>query len=169
MMGNVTEKPTPLHYLYKNSIKTCIDYVKTVPELQQKYMKKLEKFHDNIINKMIQVFSRDKNDKITVLNHGDMWVNNLMFKKDSGDNIMNLLMVDYQEGYYGSPGIDLNYFIYSSMSKDVYINYKNDLIQIYHKILVDTLKLLNYQGIYPTLNSIHDEILNKGYHGMQYL
>ena len=79
-------------------------------------------------------------------------------------NILKL-QVDYQEGYFGSLGIDLNYFIYSSWHKDVFINHKDELIAGYHQVLSETLAKLNYDQKIPSLQDVHDEIRLKNEHG----
>lgn len=81
LAGNVSENPTPLHDVYINCVQSTIDYCKTNVALQQ-YVPKLEEFGAKIIPKMINVFSRNVADRFHVLNHGDMWVNNLMFQGD---------------------------------------------------------------------------------------
>lgn len=158
--GNVSENPTPLHSVYINAIQSSIEYCKAQKNLQQ-YLPKLEEFGTKIIAKMINVFSRNKVDRFHVLNHGDLWVNNIMFKNDS-----DLLFVDYQEGYFGSPGIDLNWFMFSSWPIDVFKNHRDHLIDVYQNVLQDLLQKLDYDQRIPTVEDVKREIVNKGYHGL---
>ncbi|XP_055904970.1 uncharacterized protein LOC129940607 [Eupeodes corollae] len=160
MSGNVSENPTPLHYLYVYPMQTTIEYCKNNKNLQ-KYVPKLEDFASKTIPKMINVFSRDKVDRFHVLNHGDMWVNNLMFKNDK-----DVLFVDYQEGYFGSPGIDLNFFMFTSWPTDIFTNHRNQLLAVYQNVLSDILQRLNYDQRIPTIEDIKKEIVNKGFHGL---
>ncbi|XP_053959149.1 uncharacterized protein LOC128863774 isoform X2 [Anastrepha ludens] len=163
--SNVSEHSSPLHDLYTNAIKCSIEYCQTNPKLQH-YVPKLKIFGEKIIPKMINVFSRSQTDRYHVLNHGDMWVNNLMFRKDAGGNVVEVLFVDYQEGFYGSPGIDWNFFIFSSWQKEVFQNHFEDLLAIYHATLTDLLDKLKYDLRIPTIEDVRKSILNKGFHGL---
>ncbi|XP_055856494.1 uncharacterized protein LOC129919585 [Episyrphus balteatus] len=160
MAGNISENPTPLHYVYTNAIETSIEYCKSNKNLQQ-YVPKLEEFGTKIVPKMINVFSRNKVDRFHVLNHGDLWVNNMMFKSDK-----DVLFVDYQEGYFGSPGIDLNWFIFSSWPTDIFTNQRDQLIEVYQNVLKNVLQKLEYDQRIPTTEDVKREIVNKGYHGL---
>lgn len=161
MGGNMTENENPLHIFYNNAIDTCIQYCDSKPELQ-KYISKLKEFHPKVISKLIDVFSRSENDRYHVLNHGDCWVNNFMFKNKTED----VLFVDFQEGYYGSPGIDLNYLFCSSLTKDTFVTYRDELIKEYQNTLSDVLLKLRYTKNIPTIDDIQAEILNKAFHGL---
>lgn len=85
--GNITEKFNPFHLVYQNAIESCIRCVKKVPELQQ-YIEKLEKFAIDIIPKLVRVYSSSSTDTFNALNHGDLWVNNIMFNDDKNDVIL---------------------------------------------------------------------------------
>lgn len=160
LAGNVSETPTPLHDIYTNAIQSSIEYCKTNANLCP-YVPKLEEFGTKIIPKMINVFSRNKVDRFHVLNHGDLWVNNIMFKNDS-----ELLFVDYQEGYLGSPGIDLNWFMFSSWPTEIFKNHRDRLMDVYQSVLQEVLQKLDYDQRIPTIDDVKREIINKGYHGL---
>ncbi|KAL5274231.1 hypothetical protein ACFFRR_000783 [Megaselia abdita] len=161
LSANMSENENPLHIFYKNAIDTCIQFCESKPGLQ-KYSSKLKEFHPKVISKLIDVFSRNEKDRYHVLNHGDCWVNNFMFK----DKTENVIFIDFQEGYYGSPGIDLNYLFCSSLTKDTYIQHKNELIIEYQNTLSDILRKLHYSKYIPSVEDVHFEILNKGFHGL---
>ncbi|KAG4065559.1 hypothetical protein HA402_013329 [Bradysia odoriphaga] len=162
--SNVTENFNPLHLFYQNMLANCIKYAKTVPQLQC-YIEKLEIFHKQVIEKMVDVFKRD-DQSFNVLNHGDLWINNLMFHSDSNGEADEVLLIDYQEGFFGSPGIDLNWFTYTSCNQDVLTNDVQTLYQYYYTVLAETLKKLKYPKDIPSLADIQNEIQKKGNHGL---
>ncbi|XP_013110859.1 uncharacterized protein LOC106089560 [Stomoxys calcitrans] len=159
--GNISDHPSPMHMIYKACVKTTIEYCNATEDLK-KFVPKLEVFGQSIIAKLINVYSRNLNDRYHVLNHGDVWVNNLMFHAHEPD----VLFIDFQEGFYGSPGIDLNYLIFTSLQADVFQCHFDDLVLAYHQSLCDTLVELNYQHRIPTLDDVKKEIYSKGFHGL---
>uniref|UniRef100_A0A182JZL1 CHK domain-containing protein n=1 Tax=Anopheles christyi TaxID=43041 RepID=A0A182JZL1_9DIPT len=115
-------------------------------------LRKLEKLQDKIIPYGCAVYRR-REDCFNVLNHNDIWVNNMMFRYGEGVGVKDVLLLDYQLSYYGSPGVDLNFFLYGSLQP-----------KLYHTTLRWTLEELDYGGTIPTLPDIHVEIIRKGFH-----
>lgn len=54
-----------------------------------------------------------------VLNHGDCWVNNMMFRYDDAGRPTELVFIDFQMSFYSSPGIDFMYFVNTSPSNEL--------------------------------------------------
>lgn len=76
------------------------------------------------------------------------------------------LQVDYACGYFGSPGIDLAYLLYTSCAIEVGERDRDLLIQYYHSCLSDMLQKLEYPKKHPTLTDIHVGYLRKGIIGV---
>lgn len=68
--------------------------------------------------------------------------------------------------YFGSPGIDLNFLFYGSLSEDTRTSFNRKILKIYHETLAVTLKKLMYKGKIPTLHDIHVEILKTGFNAV---
>ncbi|KAH8359887.1 hypothetical protein KR093_009317 [Drosophila rubida] len=94
--------------------------------------------------------------EFNVLNHGDLWSNNIMFCGDQ------TLFVDLQVSKWGSPAQDLWYLIISSCSLDIKVKEFDHFIQIYHNRLVECLKLLKYTKHIPTLKQLHIMMIKHG-------
>lgn len=70
--------------------------------------------------------------------------------------------------YFGSPGIDLSYLLFTSSSADVK-DYEIDiLLQFYHKQLHAHLIKLNYKLPIPSLIQIHNSVSKCGVIGFMY-
>ena len=65
-----------------------------------------------------------------VLCHGDLWINNLMFKYDNAQ-VKSVKLIDLQTVRYSSPVIDILHFIYSSTEKDLRDNHLDQLLEDY--------------------------------------
>lgn len=61
------------------------------------------------------------------------------------------------ECFWGSPGIDLNHFLYTCCDFDVHDNLR-EVLKFYHENLVQTLGQLNSKIKTPTLEDVEKEI-----------
>lgn len=76
--------------------------------------------------------------------------------------------MDFGLSYFGSPGIDLSYLLFTSSSDDIR-DYEIDiLLQFYHQQLHANLIKLNYSLPIPTLIEIHSCFLKCGVIGFMY-
>lgn len=111
----------------------------------------------DIIQNQIRKLTKYRPDKFNVILHGDLWINNLMFKY-SQEQVKSVRILDFQKSYVSSPAIDLLYFMYTSLEEDVRTNNMEDLITEYHKHLTNTLKTLNYHSFCYTLQDLKSDI-----------
>nr|CAD7417121.1 unnamed protein product [Timema poppensis] len=131
---------------------------------------------------------RPKDDAINLLNHGDLWTGNLLFRYvythilDSAVNTdtskkavynchrqirgprrqsrnvwlvgdryndrpnkvpVQVVFLDLQLCRYGSPGLDVNYFLYTSTTARMREEHLDELLRTYHWSLVRTFRQLN--------------------------
>ncbi|KAG5675466.1 hypothetical protein PVAND_005368 [Polypedilum vanderplanki] len=105
-----------------------------------------------------------------VLNHGDDWLNNMLFKSDENGKTIDVKFIDFQMSFWGSPANDLIYFFVSSIADDIKTKHYDDLIEIYHSKLVECLKALVYDQHIPTLSELQIDLIEKssafGFHMM---
>lgn len=85
-------------------------------------------------------------DGFNVILHGDFWTNNMMFKYNEDGKPVDIRLVDLQLSHVSSPANDLLYFIYTSLSDDVFENYETLLLHEYHRTLIQTLDLFSIKG-----------------------
>ncbi|XP_018568334.1 uncharacterized protein LOC108908703 [Anoplophora glabripennis] len=102
----------------------------------------LRRFSDSL-GTLFEQYSRPEN-KI-VINHGDCWCNNMMFKYEDNGNPhkpTKICLLDWQLSKTGSPVLDLAYFFFACGSKDIFYDYKKYL-KIYHETVSENLKQLS--------------------------
>lgn len=123
----------------------------------EKITPKLQRILNNYTENLIKIGAQ-RPGEFCVLNHGDLWVNNIMFKYDKlTKKPIDVVFVDLAMGIYSSPGFDLNYFFNTSIPVDILKNKREYLIRYYYDNLKDALEEMNYKEI-PTFDLIRQEI-----------
>ncbi|XP_023305272.2 uncharacterized protein LOC111687090 [Lucilia cuprina] len=145
-------------------LRTLANLVKTW-EGYENISYKLHRHCDHLIENLVQT-GKEKPGELLVLNHGDLWVNNFLFKyaESRPENPIDVLFVDFQNSFFGSPGCDINFFLNSSVQLDVLINRRDFLIESYYETLRESLRSLYYNHI-PTMDDIKIEIYSRELYG----
>ncbi|XP_055643195.1 uncharacterized protein LOC129779633 [Toxorhynchites rutilus septentrionalis] len=134
----------------------------------EKYKLKLEKNFKGAFDKLMEATMKDDSGFVALC-HGDTWTNNHMYSYHESDKAKDVLLIDYQGPYYGSPVLDILYYIITSTELKLKTEQFDELVQFYQEQLADNLRKLNYPGAIPNLREIHIEILRHGYFAMQCL
>lgn len=119
---------------------------------------KLLKLSENVLQESVTMYDAHENG-FRVFNICDLWINNLMFRVDENSEVQDVVLLDYQLAYYGSPATDLNYFLFGSLNENVRKVHFKFIVREYHKHLKTTLEKLNYSGKIPSLKDIHVDII----------
>lgn len=166
--GSISENPQRQDFLvhYQN----CPRVLGLVIEKEwgpewQKIAIKLQKLSKKITKKGCELYVRDDK-SFNVFNHDDLWLPNVLVKFDELSSIKDILFIDFQLSYFGSPGIDLNFFFYGSLNQESRVSFKTKLIKIYYETLSETLVALKFPKPIPSLHDIHVEILKTGMNGV---
>lgn len=75
-----------------------------------------------------------------VMCHGDLWVNNLMFKYDACNVVSAVKLIDLQTVRFTSPSIDILHFLYTSTERIVRETSLDELLEVYVEALAAELK-----------------------------
>ncbi|KPJ16577.1 hypothetical protein RR48_02335 [Papilio machaon] len=88
--------------------------------------------------------------EVKCLCHGDYRMNNILVKITEGE-ITDVIPVDYQLIYYGSPIVDFLFFIFGATDKEFRRNHFNHLKDMYHETMEKYLKYfdININMVYP--------------------
>ncbi|XP_011252936.1 uncharacterized protein LOC105249293 [Camponotus floridanus] len=117
-----------------------------------KSMKEAEPYLD-MIEKTLEYASRvtvTPKEPWTTLVHNDFWVNNMMFKYDESNKLINMKIVDFQLTVYNYGVHDLIFFLISSARKDVLDKHLDDMIDLYYDSFIECLESLNVNtNIFP--------------------
>ncbi|XP_068158048.1 uncharacterized protein [Drosophila tropicalis] len=98
---------------------------------------------------------RIKPNDFNVLNHADLWCNNIMFKTNGDSNeILDVCFVDFQLPKYGTAAQDLFCLLMTSPQLAIKLTKFDYFVEFYHQELTQQLVLLNYNLIAPTLQEL---------------
>uniref|UniRef100_A0A182VXY4 CHK domain-containing protein n=1 Tax=Anopheles minimus TaxID=112268 RepID=A0A182VXY4_9DIPT len=93
--------------------------------------------------------------EFNVLNHGDLWPNNVLF----GENDLRLL--DFQNAFYGSFASDLLYFFVTSATQ-LMCDSLEELVQFYYENLVKAFEQLHYRQLIPSYADLLQQLKQHG-------
>ncbi|XP_068151486.1 uncharacterized protein [Drosophila tropicalis] len=119
--------------------------------------RKLYRYHEHFTERVLKSVYPLRG-AVNVLNHGDLWVNNIFFKYDNQYKVEKVKIIDFQLCFYGSLGFDVNYFLNTSLELDVLRTQRQQLIDIYCDSLMECLKHLPWSKPQPTCEDILEEI-----------
>lgn len=102
------------------------------------------------------------------LNHGDMWLNNFMIKRegtDEGAAFENVAFIDFQDSCWTSPAIDLQYFLNTSLLESLRPAAFDELIGTYYEQLASNLSQLEYKRCIPTRSEFDEQFNARNFYG----
>lgn len=146
------------------AIKILTKLIQIIPKYQN-----TSQISDAIIVKISETFRKiymfvESSTKYrNVLSHGDIWVNNIMFKySSSNDKLEDCRFVDFQFSRYAPPAVDLATLIFTSTTFKFRQQHLENILNIYCDSFENELKL---SKINPAILS-RDEII-KSFNGFR--
>jgi thiamine kinase-like enzyme len=136
----------------ESGIDVLLKLIHVIPKYQNAHsLKEIDAKFPNIMRKIYN-FVKPSTVYKNVFSHGDLWVNNVMFKYDSNrEKPVECKFVDFQFGRFSPPALDLATLIFTSSSADFRKVHLNDILKSYYDAFENEL----------TLNAISTEILPK--------
>lgn len=113
---------------FENAIEVLTELVKLIFKNSLKLHEILEKFPETLktIFKYAQPSKKYKN----VVSHGDLWVNNFMFKYED-ETPVDCKFIDYQLARYAPPAFDLAQTVYINSTKEFRAQHLDEILNTY--------------------------------------
>ncbi|XP_076679145.1 uncharacterized protein LOC143374695 [Andrena cerasifolii] len=146
------EYPKEMSDFFTGGFLALAKEVEQWPELDKSYAEKLRALSSRLYSFGTEAMKR-RDDQFNVINHGDCWVNNMLFRYEDGKPVQHIF-VDFQLCVYASPAIDLLYFLSTSPAAQVYENSMDELLKEYHRTLSSTMKQLSCKTAPPSVQEI---------------
>ncbi|XP_066992694.2 uncharacterized protein [Anabrus simplex] len=147
------------------TLDTLASAVEKWPEYER-FGDKIRQIAATSVDRIIDVV-KPKNNSLCVLNHGDFWINNILFRyHPKNGKVLGAKFVDFQVSRYSSPALDLQYFIYTSAKEDVRDKSLRHLLQEYHASLTHTLQLLGCGKYAITFGELEQEMKERAFFGL---
>lgn len=151
---------SPWRLFVENSIPTLAEYCHQLPQfahIGQKLKGRAAEIYERISAKCIVT-----PDGFGGLCHGDMWSNNILFRKacPDGNGAMDAKLIDFQHVFNGAPCFDLLRILYGNSTADLDVGDWDELLQYYHSVYAGTLKKLGFaEHRIPSLLRLHVQML----------
>jgi hypothetical protein len=139
--------------LTTSNINALANVVKNWPGFE-KYGEKLRRIIPTYWDRVTEIV-KPPSDTLCVLNHGDFWVNNMMFHycPETG-NPDEVRFFDLQLPRYSSSALDLLYFMHTSSNEHVRTECTEYLLEVYHTELRETLQAVGCDHHVYTLKQL---------------
>ncbi|XP_062555327.1 uncharacterized protein LOC134220323 [Armigeres subalbatus] len=108
---------------------------------EEKATFKMEALRNDFFTTLQNCVDPERAEPFAVLNHGDCWVNNLMYRYQDGAP-REVVLLDWQLVRYGSPVLDLLYFLFCCTDESLRERHFDELVRIYYTALKDLVEIL---------------------------
>lgn len=129
-----------------------------------KARERFEEYTKDTMKKIIKTLEPTAAGKYAVINHGDSWVNNMLFLYDKTGSVQSqppsqVCLLDFQLSRIASPALDLSYFIFTCTDKKLREKHFDDMLKLYHNAMRDLLKGFSLDvDDFLTLPELHQQM-----------
>jgi thiamine kinase-like enzyme len=124
---------------FKNGVKTLTKLIELIPKYKiSQNLQKIQGSFPKICEKLLKFVEPSKKFR-NILCHGDLWINNLMFKYEA-EKPIECKIIDFQLTRFAPPAMDLATFVYSSSNREFRKIHLNEILKIYCDMFENELK-----------------------------
>ncbi|KAJ9598055.1 hypothetical protein L9F63_026838, partial [Diploptera punctata] len=139
----------------------------------ERFASKLRQLIPCAMDKMVEAVT-PKKDSFNVLNHGDFWVNNMLFHynpdtdevDDVSGKVEDVRLLDFQLSRYSSPALDLQYFMCNCPNDEVRFQHRDSLLEEYYSELADYCKSMGLESELISFKQLKEEFEEKNFFGL---
>lgn len=106
---------------------------------QQVERTRMEALREDHIQTLEECLDGSRAEPYAVLNHGDCWINNLLYGYKDGKPT-ELALIDWQLARYVSPALDVLYFLFCCTDDTFREKHFDEMLEIYHSSLTTLLE-----------------------------
>ncbi|KYM98290.1 hypothetical protein ALC62_10993 [Cyphomyrmex costatus] len=129
----------------KDMSKVLIDIIfQALANEDKHYIERCQRFIENMMPNMFDAVDGKAAEPYAVVNHGDSWTNNILFKYDKENNPCDLRFIDFQICRYASPVLDILYMLFCCCTQETRSKYFDQVIDEYYEALSRCIERAGY-------------------------
>ncbi|KAJ8720712.1 hypothetical protein PYW08_006177 [Mythimna loreyi] len=145
MWGAIADRP-PAELVYFSQVENASINMLDDVEHQNVMRHKVS----DLVTRAAKMTKFENNSRYAVIQHGDCWTNNVMFKFD-GDSLQQSILIDYQVSKNSSPANDFLYLVFNCTDHETRVKSFYDWLDYYHSELDKSLSNYGLKAnyVYP--------------------
>ncbi|XP_055549832.1 uncharacterized protein LOC129732725 [Wyeomyia smithii] len=164
--GMMTRETDAFYPMFYSNLDALTEEINSWGSDWHYYTTKLRQLRPHFVEQGLKVFDHQCEDDLRVLVHGDLWINNLLFKYDASGSPIDVILLDFQFCCYSTPIIDLCYFFFTSTKDAIRQNHFEEYVQYYYYHLAKYTAKLKYSKKFPTLHQFQQQLLKKMFYAV---
>ncbi|KAL1131367.1 hypothetical protein AAG570_010984 [Ranatra chinensis] len=125
---------------------------------------KLQLLRGTVFQRMVALVA--PKEPLSVICHGDFWINNMLFRYDTNGKVEDVMLIDLQVARYGCLATDILHFLYTSLEPGLTVSHYEDLLEAYHESLSSTAMRLAPGAPPVTLEQVTDLVEERALYGL---